>query len=83
MQIMHYLIKYGLICISFRNTNLKNLIKPSSKLIFVDILKLKVLTQGILDVLFYYYINQKTLSTDRIFTMFIGIKCYINNMNDI
>ncbi len=58
-------------------------IKLGSKLFFdfVDISELKVSIEGILDFSFYHSINLKIMSTARkkhIFTMFIGIKCSIN-----
>ncbi len=86
MQIMHCLIKYALICMWI------HWIKPGWKFLFhvADILELKVLSEEILDLsflsLFLLHKSENTFKslTNLIhFTMFLGIKCYINQANDI
>ncbi len=47
---------------------------------FVAILQLNVSTEEILDFSFYYFINQKILSTDRKQIMFLAIKCCIKSV---
>ncbi len=63
MQMLHYAIKHAQICINV----LEHCTKPGSKFLFrfVDILELKVFTEGILDIFLHYSINQKILSTVR------------------
>ena len=54
---------------------------------FLDILETKQIIEGILEISSYDSINQKILSTGikkTIFSMFLGIKCDINQaVNDI
>jgi len=56
MQMRHYLIKYALMCIHFKNKNL-NFRFQNSCFIFFNILQSKVFRKEILDISIYHSTN--------------------------